>query len=89
MTDGGGGPVACSAGKFLNYGSLKRHFLHFEGTLEQNIRLHDLISDSLTVIIFNKSIEIGMFPDEWKNARVTPLYRNTGKRTDMTNYRPI
>ena len=37
-------PGACSAGKFLNYGSLKRHFLHFEGTLEQNIKvLNDIL----------------------------------------------
>ena len=48
----------------------------------------DLISNSLTTI-FNKSIQTGVFPDEWKNARVTPLYKRAGKRNDMTNYRPI
>ena len=31
----------------------------------------------------------GIFPDEWKSARVTPLYKNSGKRPDPTNYRPI
>ena len=31
----------------------------------------------------------GIFPDEWKSARVTPLYKNSGKRNDPTNYRPI
>ena len=38
---GGGGGLsgACSAGKCVNYGSLKRHFLHFEDTLEQNIKV--------------------------------------------------
>ena len=30
-----------------------------------------------------------IFPDEWKSARVTPLYKNSGKRSDPTNYRPI
>ena len=30
----------------------------------------------------------GIFPDEWKSARVTPLYKNSGKRNDPTNYRP-
>ena len=34
----------------------------------------DLIAESLT---------------EWKSARVTPLYKNSGKRNDPTNYRPI
>ena len=48
----------------------------------------DLISNSLTTI-FNKSIQMGVFPDEWKNARVTPLYKMVGKRNNMTNYRPI
>ena len=32
-----GGPGACSPGNVLEFGSLKRHFLHFEGTFEQNI----------------------------------------------------
>ena len=32
------------------------------------------ISNSLTTI-FNKFIQKGVFPDKWKNARVTPLYK--------------
>ena len=31
----------------------------------------------------------GIFPNEWKSAGVTPLYKNSGKRTEPTNYRPI
>ena len=31
----------------------------------------------------------GIFSDEWKSARVTPWYKNSGKRSDPTNYRPI
>ena len=31
----------------------------------------------------------GIFPAEWKSARVTPLYKNSGKGSDLTNYRPI
>ena len=30
----------------------------------------------------------GIFPDEWKSARATPLYKNSGKRNDPKNYRP-
>ena len=33
----------------------------------------DLISDSLA-LIFNRSIETSIFPDEWKSARITRLY---------------
>lgn len=48
----------------------------------------DLISESLTQI-FNESIKTGIFPTDWKRARVTPLYKNSGERTDPSNYRPI
>ena len=45
------------------------------------------ISDSLT-FIFNQAITLSSFPDEWKMARVTPLYKN-GQRNIPGNYRPI
>ena len=38
--------------------------------------------------MFNTSIETSMFPDSWKIARVTPIYKN-GDRADKSNYRPI
>ena len=38
--------------------------------------------------IFNQSISQGIFPDDWKYARVTPLYKQ-GDRGDVNNYRPI
>ena len=34
----------------------------------------DLISVSLSDL-FNKSLTSGMFPDDWKCARVTPLFK--------------
>ena len=34
----------------------------------------DIISPSLTCI-FNRSIESGVFPGEWKSARVTPIFK--------------
>jgi hypothetical protein len=39
--------------------------------------------------IFNFCIENGCFPDEWKCAIVTPLYKNKGDRTCMSDYRGI
>ena len=43
----------------------------------------DLIAECLT-LIFHQSLLTGIFPDEWKSARVTPLYKNSGKRNDPT-----
>ena len=47
----------------------------------------DLLAESLCTII-NRSIETGIFPDEWKCAKVLPLFKQ-GERTDTNNYRPI
>ena len=46
-----------------------------------------IVSPSLTAI-FAKSIETGIFPDEWKLARVSPIFKK-GKRDDPNNYQPI
>ena len=51
-------------------------------------RMVDLISDSLA-LIFTRSIETSIFSDEWKSARITPLYKKFGNRSDPSNYRPI
>ena len=47
----------------------------------------DLISIPLCKI-FNKTLSSCLFPDDWKCARVTPLFKQ-GERTDVNNYRPI
>ena len=46
-----------------------------------------VISDSLTLIC-NQAITLSSFPDEWKIARVVPLYKN-GQCNIPGNYRPI
>ena len=38
--------------------------------------------------IFNLSLNTGIFPDDWKIARVTGIYKSESK-TDCGNYRPI
>ena len=45
------------------------------------------IENSLA-FLFNTSIETSQFPDSWKVARVTPIYKD-GDRTEKSNYRPI
>jgi hypothetical protein len=38
--------------------------------------------------IFNLSLNTGLFPDDWKIARVTPIYKSENK-TECGNYTPI
>ena len=47
----------------------------------------DLIAPQIS-IVFNSSLANGIFPDDWKSARVTPLFKH-GERSDIDNYRQI
>jgi hypothetical protein len=48
-----------------------------------------LIKRPLTYIyIYNVLLNSGVFPNEWKTAKVKPLYKK-GDRYDIQNYRPI
>ena len=46
-----------------------------------------VIADSITFIC-NCSIQNSVFPDKWKDAKVSPLHKN-GPCDDVNNYRPI
>ena len=47
----------------------------------------DTVAKPLTIIL-NASLQSGRVPDDWKAARVIPLFKK-GKAEDMDNYRPI
>ncbi|MFZ2538830.1 MAG: reverse transcriptase family protein [Oscillospiraceae bacterium] len=39
-------------------------------------------------LIFNRSLELGQVPSDWKDANVTPLYKK-GRKDSVENYRPV
>ena len=47
----------------------------------------DILAPSLTKL-FNKSLSTGIYPSDWKLARVVPIFKN-GDKSDLNNYRPI
>ena len=47
-----------------------------------------VISKSLAYVV-NSSLDNGIVHDDWKKARVTPVYKNEGEINDENNFRPI
>ena len=41
------------------------------------------------VFIFSKSLELGIFPDNLKIARISAIFKDKGSRSDPDYYRPI
>jgi len=46
------------------------------------------ISPAISVLV-NASLESGVYPSMFKEAKVIPLFKNKGKREDKANYRPV
>ena len=59
-----------------------------DGISSKHIKISAPVIVSSITKIFNSSISTGIFPDEWKLARVTPVHKN-GSPSDVNNYRPI
>ena len=78
--------------KLVGYSCISKNYVRIP-PLRDNISSYFLklglpfIENSLA-FMFNTSIETSIFPDSWKIARVTPIYKN-GDRADKSNYRPI
>ena len=53
------------------------------------LKLSSEIICSSLAILFIMSLYNGEIPNEWKKARVTPVYKNKGSKQDPNNFRPI
>ena len=56
-----------------------------------SVQMIKLCGDDLSIplrIIFQNIINTGNFPEQWKEANVTPVHKKKDKQT-VTNYRPI
>lgn len=51
-------------------------------------RFGTLLTQPLSML-FNLIFDTGQYPERWKLAHVTPVYKRKGPRTDKANYRPI
>ena len=40
-------------------------------------------------LLFNRSLQLGQVPQQWKMANVSAIFKNKGNNNDPTNYRPI
>jgi hypothetical protein len=40
-------------------------------------------------LLFNLIIITGIYPDDWKCAHITPIYKNKGSKSSLDSYRPI
>ena len=59
-----------------------------DGIASKLIKISAPVIISSITKIFNSSISTGIFLDEWKLARVTPVQKS-GSLSDVNNYRPI
>ena len=53
------------------------------------LRLSDTVICKELTDIINLSIKADSVPQDWKLARVTPIYKGSGDKDDPSNYRPI
>ena len=69
--------------------NLLKHSIKLSNKLSSRLirECADLISPYIS-IIFNCCLTTGTFPDDWKLAKVTPIFKQ-GDRSDMNNYHPI
>ena len=60
-------------------------------TLGFNMYIIKQIKDEISpilAILFNKCLQVGLFPDDLKISKIIPIYKS-GAKNELSNYRPI
>ena len=60
-------------------------------TLGFNMHIIKQIKDDISpilAILFNKCLQVGLFPDDLKISKIIPIYKS-GAKNELSNYRPI
>ena len=59
------------------------------GYLQKFLADHaDILAPPLAMI-YNRSMTTGIVPQGWRDAHVTPIFKNKGSKSKAENYRPI
>lgn len=59
-----------------------------DGVTARDLRLIAPVAAKYLCTIFSQSLMEGDIPDDWKNANISPIFKN-GPKSDPRNYRPI
>ena len=57
--------------------------------MDKLLHLSSLLTAALLCHVFNLSLFSGKIPQDFKTARVTPIYKDKGSQLEAANYRPI
>src|SRR6185437_16625269 len=60
-----------------------------DGVPNAFLKLMGPTAQQATLLLFNRIWLSGRWPDDWREALVVPLFKNSGLRNNMGDYRPI
>ena len=64
------------------------HSKGYDGSSTEHLKLINNDLSKCLILIINQSLNSGIFPDQLKIAKVTPIYKK-GDKQIITNYRSI